>query len=147
MVNVTINKRPISVPKGTTILDAAAQAGFPVPTLCYLKDINEIAACRVCVVEVKGIEHLIPSCNNVVEEGMEIITNSPKVREARRTNVELILSQHRTNCPTCVRSGSCQLQKIANTLNFVEDHYKSETVFKDWNLQFPLIKDTSKCMK
>lgn len=147
MVNVTINKRPISVPKGTTILDAAAQAGFPVPTLCYLKDINEIAACRVCVVEVKGIEHLIPSCNNVVEEGMEIITNSPKVREARRTNVELILSQHRTNCPTCVRSGSCQLQKIANTLNFVEDHYKSEPVFKDWNLQFPLIKDTSKCMK
>lgn len=147
MVNVTINKRPVTVPEGTTILEAAKQAGFPVPTLCYLKDINEIAACRVCVVEVKGIDHLITSCNNVVEEGMEVITNSPKVREARRTNVELLLSQHRTNCPTCVRSGSCQLQKIANTLNFVEDHYKNEPTFKDWNLQFPLIKDTSKCIK
>ena len=81
MVNVTINKRPVTVPEGTTILEAAKQAGFPVPTLCYLKDINEIAACRVCVVEVKGIDHLITSCNNVVEEGMEVITNSPKVRK------------------------------------------------------------------
>ena len=114
MVNIKINDVPISVEEGTTILEACREAKMIVPTLCYLKDINEIGACRVCVVEIKGIERLVTSCNNTVKEGMEIYTNSPKVRDARRINIKLILSQHNCFCPTCVRSGNCQLQKVAN---------------------------------
>ena len=100
MVTITIDKKTIQVPKGTTILEAAKQNGIPIPTLCYLKDINEIGACRVCLVELEGKDRLITACNNVVEEGMVIYTNSPKVRQARITNVRLILSQHDCNCPT-----------------------------------------------
>ena len=94
MVNVTINGKQIHVKEGTTILEAAASADIFIPTLCYLKDINEIGACRVCVVEVEGCAKLVTACNNKVQEGMVIHTNSPKVRESRRNNVELILSQH-----------------------------------------------------
>ncbi|MCD8367151.1 MAG: [FeFe] hydrogenase, group A [Clostridiales bacterium] len=147
MVSLKINNRSIEVPEGTTILDATRLAGCPVPTLCYLKGINEIAACRVCIVEIKGIDHLVTSCNNAVTEGMEVYTNTAKVREARKTNVELIMSQHHTNCPSCVRSGTCQLQKIANSLNFVQDTYKIEPTYRDWDKSFPLIKDASKCIK
>ncbi len=147
MVNMKINGREFTVPDGSTILEATKLAGMPVPTLCYLKEINEIAACRVCVVEVAGIDHLITACNNVVREGMEVFTNTLKVRRARRTNIELMLSQHRTNCPTCNRSGTCQLQKIANSLNFLDDvHYKYEPKPLDWDLDFPLIRDASKCI-
>ena len=103
MVNLTINDIPVSVPEGTTIMKAAASVGVDIPHLCYLEGINEIGACRVCVVEVKGIHHLVTSCNNQVQEGMEILTNSPRVREARKINVELLLSQHHTNCSY----GSC----------------------------------------
>ena len=147
MVNLTINKQPISVPEGTTILEATRRIGMPVPTLCFLKDINEIAACRVCVVEVKGIERLVTACNNTVHEGMEVFTNTARVREARKTNVELILSQHHTNCPTCIRSGNCTLQKIANDLNLVTDRYKTEYAPVNWTQTFPLFKDAGKCIK
>ena len=102
MVNIKINDVPISVEEGTTILEACREAKMIVPTLCYLKDINEIGACRVCVVEVKGIERLVTSCNHKVKEGMEIYTNTPKVRDARRINIKMILSQHNCFCPTCV---------------------------------------------
>ena len=114
MVTLTIDHKPVTVAQGTTILEAAKLAGIPIPSLCYLKDINEIGACRVCVVELEGKEKLIPACNNLVEEGMVIYTNSPKVRETRRINVELLLSQHDCHCATCVRSGNCNLQTIAN---------------------------------
>ncbi len=107
MVKLTINGKKISVPEGTTILDAAREAGIFIPTLCFLKDINEIGACRVCVVEVEGCSKLVTACNNLAAEGMVIRTNSPKVRESRRNNVELILSQHDGECSTCVRSGNC----------------------------------------
>ena len=107
MVNITIDNQKISVPSGTTIMEAAAKLGTPIPKLCYLKDINEIAACRVCVVEIEGKDRLVTSCNNVVTEGMVIYTNSPKVRIARRQTVQLILSQHDCKCATCVRSGNC----------------------------------------
>ena len=93
MVNIKINDVPISVEEGTTILEACREAKMIVPTLCYLKDINEIGACRVCVVEIEGQDHLVTSCNNVVEEGMTIYTNSPKVRRNRKHTVEMILSQ------------------------------------------------------
>ena len=94
MVNAIIDGRAVSVQAGTTILDAARSAGIPIPHLCYLKGINEIAACRMCVVEVEGIERLVTACDNVVLEGMVISTNSPRVRRARRTNLRLLLSQH-----------------------------------------------------
>ena len=100
MVNAKINGIEIQVEKGTTILDAAREKGIRIPTLCYLKEINEIGACRVCLVEIGGKKNLVAACNNVVEEGMEIFTNSPKVQSARRTNVELILSQHDFRCAT-----------------------------------------------
>ena len=101
MVNCTIDGRAVQVPERTTILNAAAAAGIHIPTLCYLKDINEIAACRVCVVEVEGYERLMTACNNTVTEGMVVYTNSRKARVARRANVALILSQHDTNCAIC----------------------------------------------
>lgn len=94
MVNLKINGRDVSVKEGTTILDAAKSIGETIPTLCYLKDINEIGACRVCVVEVEGTERCVTACNNFVEEGMVVYTNSRKVRTTRKTNVKLILSQH-----------------------------------------------------
>ncbi len=148
MVNVTVNGRPISVPEGGTILEATKLAGCPVPTLCFLKDVNEIGACRVCVVELEGADHLITACNNKCVEGMAIRTNSQKVREARRTNIELILSQHRTNCPTCNRDVSCQLKKVAHSINMDDTmNYRHEFPEDDWDYSFPLIRNESKCIK
>lgn len=118
MVNLTINGQKISVSEGTTILEAALKVGIDIPHLCYLKDINEIGACRVCVVENAGMETLVTACNTPVEEGMELYTNSPKAREARRINVSLILSDHDAKCATCVRSGNCNLQKTPTTWVF-----------------------------
>ena len=100
------------MPEGTTILEAARSRRHPrSPTMCYLKEINEIGACRLCIVEVEGQERLIPSCNNVVAEGMVIHTHSPRVREARRVNLRLLLSQHEIRCTKCTRSGNCRLQQ------------------------------------
>lgn len=147
LVSIKINNIPLQVPEGTRILDACRDNGFHVPYLCYLKDINEIGACRVCVVEVKGIHHLVTSCNNQVQEGMEILTNSPRVREARKINVELLLSQHHTNCPTCVRSSNCELKQVASDLNLTVDRYKNEYPEMIWTSTFPLIRDAGKCIK
>ena len=142
-----IDGKQISVKENTTIMEAAAQNGIPIPKLCYLKGINEIAACRVCVVELEGKEKLITSCNNVAEEGMVIYTNSPKVRRHRRTNVELILSQHDCQCVSCARSGNCSLQSVANDLNILNIPYKKVLEQRPWDLSFPLIRDSSKCIK
>ena len=147
MVNITIDNHTIAVPAGTTIMEAAASIHIPIPKLCYLKDINEIGACRVCVVEIEGQDHLVTSCNNVVEEGMTIYTNSPKVRRNRKHTVEMILSQHDAQCATCVRSGNCTLQTIANDLNVVESPYKKEICVEEWDTRYPLVRDASKCVK
>lgn len=147
MVNLTIDGKAISVEENTTIMEAAAANGIPIPKLCYLKGINEIAACRVCVVELEGKDRLITSCNNVAKDGMVIHTNSPKVRRHRRTTVEMILSQHDCECVTCPRSGNCSLQKVANDLNIFDNPYKSEIERQPWNKNFPLIRDSSKCIK
>lgn len=147
MVNLTIDNRKVSVPEGTTIMKAAASVGIMIPHLCFLEKINEIGACKVCVVEMQGKTKLITACNNPVEEGMVLYTNSPKVRRVRRTNVELILSQHDLRCATCVRSGNCNLQKISNDLGIIEIPYKSEIPTAPWNHQFPFIKDAGKCIK
>ena len=147
MVNITIDNKQLSVPEGTTIMEAAASAGIPIPKLCYLKDINEIAACRVCLVELEGMDKLITSCNNVVKEGMVLYTNSPKVRKARRRNVELILSQHDGTCSSCVRSGNCALQTLANDLNILDIPFKQRLEDFPWDKDFPLIRDPKKCIK
>ena len=147
MVNLTIDNRQISVPEGTTILEAAEQNGITIPRLCYLKGLNEIGACRVCVVELVGKERLIPSCNNVVEEGMVIYTNSPKVRMNRKKTVEFLLSQHDCQCAICARSGNCTLQKIANDLNIIDIPFKQRLENIAWNKDFPLIRDSAKCIK
>ena len=147
MVTLTIDNKKISVPEGTTIMKAAASAGIIIPHLCYLEGINEISACKVCVVEVQGKVKLVTACNNPVEEGMVLFTNSPKVRSVRRTNVELILSQHNSNCATCVRSGNCNLQKLSNDLGILDIPYKKEIMEMPWNREFPLIRDFGKCIK
>ena len=111
MVNLTINRKKVQVKEGTSILEAAATVGIRIPTLCYLKEINEIGACRVCVVEIKGKDTLVAACNTMVEEGMEVFTNSAKAIHARRTNVEFILSRHNTNCTSVSGAGTvpCRL--------------------------------------
>ncbi|MDY4560497.1 MAG: [Fe-Fe] hydrogenase large subunit C-terminal domain-containing protein, partial [Peptostreptococcus porci] len=147
MVKLTIDNQQIEVKEGTKIIDAAVLAGVKIPRLCFLRDLNEIGACRVCVVEVEGKEKLLTSCNNVVKEGMVIRTNSPKVRNARRTNVELILSQHDFKCATCVRSGNCSLQEISNDLNVLNVNFDIDFEQRSWNPDFPLQKDFSKCIK
>ncbi len=147
MVNLTIDGKQISVKENTTIMEAADQNGITIPSLCYLKGINEIAACRVCVVELEGKERLITACNNIAEEGMVVYTNSPKVRRHRRNTVELILSQHDCLCVTCMRSGNCSLQKIANDLDILEIPFKRELERQPWNQNFPLIRDSAKCIK
>lgn len=147
MINLKINDIEVCVPKGTTILKAAREVNINIPTLCYLEGINDIGACRVCVVEVKGIDRCVTSCNTPVFEGLEIYTNSQKVRDARRMNVELILSQHNCNCAYCIRSGNCQLQKVANDLGITEIDYDIEIPKHKNRAPFPLIRDESKCIK
>lgn len=150
MVNVTVNGTAVQVPEGTTILNAALAAGVEIPHLCYLKQLNEIGACRICCVEIEGERNLVPSCNNPVFEGMVIRTNTDRVRRTRRINVELILSQHDCKCATCVRSGNCQLQSIANDLGILENPYPTDLVTGVralWPKDFPLYRDTNKCIK
>lgn len=147
MVNLTIDNQKVQVPKGTTILDAAASVGIMIPKLCFLKDINEIGACRVCVVEIEGKDTLVASCNTVVGEGMVVYTHSKRAMDARKKNVELILSQHDYRCASCVRSGSCELQTIANDLDILEVPFQQRYEEKDYNQEFPLIRDASKCIK
>lgn len=137
MVTLKINNVPVTVEEGTTILNAAAKAGVSIPTLCFLKDLNEIGACRVCVVEIKGKEKLVTACNNVVKEGMEILTNSPKVRNTRKINVELILSQHDAHCATCVRSRNCSLQNLANDLDIIDQRFQKDFVKATWPQKLP----------
>ena len=147
MVNLTIDGRAVSVPAGTTILEAARQAGVYIPTLCYLKDLNEIAACRVCVVEVEGNEKLNAACNTAVEEGMVVHTASPRVLRARRINVQLILSQHNVSCATCVREGNCALQRVCRELNLLDDPFDNKALPFRWDKGFPLIRDAGKCVQ
>lgn len=147
MVNLSINDQNISVSEGTTILEAALKVDIDIPHLCFLKGINEIGACRACVVENAGMETLITACNTPVEEGMRIYTNSPKVRDARRINISLILSDHDCKCATCVRSGNCSLQKIANDLGLLDIPYKNIAEKSRWDSKGPLVRDASKCIK
>ena len=147
MVNAVIDKRPVSVETGTTILDAALAAGIHIPHLCYLKGINEIAACRLCVVEVEGTERLVTACDNEVLNGMVIHTNSPRVRRSRRTNLRLLLSQHDTSCTTCIRIGNCELQQMAADLNIHYQPYQVHPERSVIDLEAPLVREAGKCIK
>ena len=121
-VNIKINGFDYQVPAGSTILEAAHMVGLEIPTLCYLKEINAIGACRICVVEVKGARSLVAACVFPVNEGMEIFTNTPKVIEARKTTLELILSTHKKECLSCVRSGSCELHKLCHEYGIADEN-------------------------
>ena len=148
MVNIKINGVPVQAPKGSTILEAARIAGIEIPTLCFLKDINEIGACRICVVEVKGARSLVASCVFPVNEGMEIFTNTPKVLESRKTTLQLILSNHDKKCLSCVRSGNCELQKLCRDLG-VEDEERFAGVRTEYEIDDSsahMIRDNGKCI-
>ena len=147
MVNATVNGAPVALPEGSKVIEAIFASGNYVPTLCGLEGINDIGACRVCVVEVEGIERLVPACNTPLEEGMVIRTDTPRVLEARRTNVSLLLSQHDVQCATCVRNGNCVLQNLAQELNILDVPYEKDVTEAAWNNDFPLIRDSSKCVR
>ncbi|MBR6527633.1 MAG: [Lachnospiraceae bacterium] len=147
MVNAVINGISVSVPRGTTIMEAAAQVGIEIPHLCFLKEINEIGACRVCVVEVEGSDRLVTACNHYVEEGMVVHTNSPRARHSRKTTIQLILSQHDMNCPICLRNGNCSLQKVAGDMGILSVPFPTEYEPYQWDATFPIIRDASKCIK
>ena len=147
MVTLTIDHKTVTVPEGTTILEAARSIHLEIPTLCYLKDLNEIGACRICIVEVEGHERLVPSCNNVVAEGMVVYTNSPRVREARRVNLRLLLSQHDTKCTQCTRSGNCKLQDLCNDYNLLGDHYIKDLRPVPEHFDTPVIRLDNRCVK
>ena len=147
MVTLTIDNRIVTVPEGTTILEAARTARIEIPTMCYLKEINEIGACRLCIVEVEGQERLIPSCNNVVAEGMVIRTHSPRVREARRVNLRLLLSQHEIRCTKCTRSGNCRLQQLANDYNLLGEHYIKDLRNIPTDFSNPVVRIENRCVR
>lgn len=147
MVNITIDTRKIQVPAGITVLEAARQANIDIPTLCFLKDINEIGACRMCVVEVKGARSLQAACVYPVSEGLEVYTQSPAVREARKVTLELILSNHDKKCLTCVRSRNCELQKLAEELNIKDIRFEGEMgKFPVDDFSPSIVRDPNKCI-
>ena len=149
MINIKINGMPCSVPYGTTILEAARQLGIEIPTLCFLKEINEIGACRFCVVEVTGARSLVAACVFPIErEGTEIFTNSDRVRKARKTTLELILSTHERKCLSCVRSGNCELQKLCKEYG-VDDEGKYDGDKPVYEIDYSaahMVRDNNKCI-
>ena len=147
-VNIKINGMPLTVPKGITILEAARSAGIEIPTLCYLKEINAIGACRICVVEVKGARSLVASCVYPVAEGMEIVTNSPRVFESRKTTLELILSTHERRCLSCVRSQNCELQTLCREMGVEEETaFAGENIPQEIDDSAPhMYRDNSRCI-
>ena len=147
MLNIKINGVDYKAPAGSTILEACRVAGIEIPTLCYLKDLNEIAACRVCMVEVKNARSLVAACVYPINEGIEIFTNSKRVVESRKKTIELILSNHRMDCLSCVRSGNCELLALARANGVDDTKYqgaKTESKIDDSSAH--LIRDNSKCV-
>ena len=148
MVNIKINNMPLSVPKGISILEAARMADIEIPTLCYLKKINEIGACRICMVEVKGARSLVTACVYPVNEGMEIFTNTERVRKSRKMTLELILSTHDRKCLSCVRSGTCELQQLCKEFG-VDDEGRfdgANPVHEYDDSAIHMIRDNGKCI-
>jgi len=147
MVNITIDTRKIQVPKSYTVLEAARFANIDIPTLCFLKEINEIGACRMCLVEIQGARSLQAACVYPVSEGLVINTQTPAVREARKVTLELILSNHDRKCLTCNRSRNCELQKLAEDLNIKDIRFEGESkrMALD-NFSPSIVRDPNKCV-
>ena len=147
MVNLKINGIPVSVPEGSTILEAAKLANVRIPTLCYLKDVQCVGSCRLCLVEATGARGLVAACVYPVSEGMEVRTNTPRVRKSRKTTIELILSTHKKKCLSCVRSMNCELQKLALEYNAEEDKFGTDHDLKPIDdLSASVVRDNSKCI-
>ncbi len=147
MVNLTIDNIPVTVPAGTTVLEAARDAGIKIPSLCFLKDVNEIGACRICVVEVEGARSLMASCVYPVSEGMVVRTNTPKVRHSRQLTLELILSNHRMDCLTCSRNAQCELRQLAADLGIDAVRYANDELLpRIEDTALHLVRDNSKCI-
>lgn len=147
-VNVKINGIAVSVPAGSTILEAARIAHIDIPTLCYLKGINEIGACRLCLVEVKGARGLMTACVTTVNEGMEIFTNTKKVLDCRKTNLKLVLSTHEKKCLSCIRNQTCELQKLCSDLGVDdEEYFAGSKISYELDESSPsLVRDNNKCV-
>lgn len=146
-VNLKINGMEVSVPAGSTILEAARAAGIEIPTLCYLKDVSQTGSCRMCLVEVKGGRALQAACVYPVSEGLEVYTNTPKVRDARKITLELILSNHERKCLTCVRSRNCELQTLADELGVTEISYEGiRNEYPIDDLSPSIVRDNNKCV-
>ena len=147
MVNLIIDDIKVSVPEGTTVLEAARQANIDIPTLCYLKEINEIGDCRMCIVEIEGRRGFATSCIQKAEEGMVVHTNTPDIMEARRTILDLILSNHVKECLTCVRSGNCELQELSIRFNVTNIEYEGENKKHEIDDKSPsIVRDSNKCV-
>ena len=147
MINLTIDNIPVTVPEGTTVLEAARSAGIKIPSLCFLKDVNEIGSCRICVVEVKGARSLMASCVYPVSEGMEVKTNTPRVRHSRQLSLELILSNHRMDCLTCSRNAQCELRQLAADLGIDAVRYANDELLpRIEDTALHLVRDNSKCI-
>ncbi len=147
MITLKINDKEYSVPKNSTVLEAARYAGIEIPTLCYLKDINEIGACRICLVEVKGARGLATACVCPVNEGMEIYTNTPKVIAARKMNLELLLSAHDKKCLSCVRSTTCELQKLCLDYGVDESYFGGKKeLYEVEDNGTSIVRDNNKCI-
>ena len=147
-MNLKINGKEYAVPKGCTVLEAARYAGVEIPTLCYLKEINEIGACRLCLVEVTGARGMVAACVYPANEGMEIFTNTEKVRQARKNNLELVLSAHNKKCLSCVRSTNCELQKLCNEYGVDSEKFDAVTESPSTldNSSVSIVRDNSKCI-
>ena len=148
MIHLKINGIPVEVPAGSTVLEAAKAANVDIPTLCYLKDINCIGACRICVVEITGARGLVAACTHPAAEGMEVFTNTPKVRKSRKTTLELLLSNHKKKCLSCVRANNCELQKLSVAYGADEDRFQAEEMNKPIDDSSPyLVRDNNKCIQ
>ena len=148
-VNIKINGREYAVPQGSTVLEAARAANIEIPTLCYLKDINEIGACRLCLVEVSEGGRpfrMVTACVYPVTEGMEVLTNTPKIMKSRKLNLELVLSNHDKKCLSCTRNTTCELQKLCNEYGVDESHFKGEMNKYEIDESSPIIRDNNKCI-
>ena len=151
MIQLTIDNRPVSVPKGTSVLDAAATVGIDIPALCHI-DLkgtcvkSSPAACRICVVEIDGRRNLAPSCATMVTEGMVVRTNSARVVRARKTVAELILSDHPNDCLTCAKCNHCELQKLVTRFNIREMPYKGEQSTRKKEQTVAITRNMDKCI-
>ena len=146
MLHLTINGKPVEVPEGSTIMEAAEAAGVKVPSLCHMKNVHQYGSCRICVVEVEGMKNLQASCMVKAREGMQVKTHSPKVLAARKVLYELLLSNHPKDCLSCNRNQSCELQELGYELGVTESRFEGAMSKAKVDISPSITRDTSKCI-